>query len=109
MNLEVVVQDPPPVASSYAPSPPDMWKLALTPLTERPNVWHLVAEFENPRRAARQASRFRAGIVHTPEGDWEFTSRLVNGASQLYARHIAPVVEAVRVVTITVTDGRSFT
>jgi hypothetical protein len=59
-------------------------------LKARPKQWAVVSTYPNSRTAGATASAIRAGRVtaYLPVGEWEATSRTVDGEHRVYARYM---------------------
>lgn len=87
MSEEIVWKDPPIHVGSRRSHP---WVDRLTPLTEHPKRWALVAT----TKSSSVAAGLRKGAYAIPEGNWEFrTHQLELGAYELYARYLGPKEE----------------
>ena len=84
------------------------WVHALTPLTEQPGVWHLVATWPSRRAANDAAARIKSGHAATPGGEWEFTTSAKGDTSSLFARFVGAAqraAAAIRCTNLVVIDG----
>lgn len=59
-------------------------------LKARPGQWAIVRKYSNSRTAGATASSIRIGRVtaYLPVGDWEATSRTVDGEYRVYVRYV---------------------
>lgn len=87
MPTELVWEEPPPRRIDRGPG---SWVSRLLPLMERPGHWARVKEYDSHAMAAQIVSALRRRKCVPPAGQWEFTSRAVDGKGYVYARYLGP-------------------
>lgn len=62
----------------------------LVALTEFPNQWARIDEYEKAGSASGAANQLKKAAANgaTPPGQWEFAARAVDGRGRLYARFL---------------------